>query len=670
MQNVRIDYKKQRKVLPIADLQTLVFAGQKIDAINFSVYNKVFGPEKSVNAVEYSETLNQKEKQASKQRSSQPASQSGHSFSQSNQQQKGSQGGTAGPRGPTRSHATLEDMIESHQPLSSRHCFNCGNEPKPPAAEPKLLGVKPLACFEPASDDLYQVSPASYTISYPFPNDNRPYTSVQVYGVNFRALLDSGSNLTLINDSVFNSLKPKRLFPLRDPVRLRTASGEALNVRGRIYLPFSWNGTVKVVPTLVVPNLAISCICGMDFWKTFSIQPTITDCAMLENSEEERSRESPLSPTVLTAIEQQTIEQIKTLFIAARPDDCQPLRWRNTKSNSTQGLVAVELQRLLDAGIIEPSNSDWSLNCVPVVKPHKVRLCLDARKINERTVRDAYPLPHPCRILGQLPRAKYLSTIDLSEAFLQVPLEKSSRKYTAFSVQGKGLFQYTRMPFGLVNSPATLARLMDRVLGHGVLEPYVFVYLDDIVVVTETFEHHVQLLREIARRLNRANLMINEKSQFGVPEISFLGYLLSSEGLRGNPDKIRPIVEYERPTTITKLRRFLGMANYYRRFILNFSETCGPLSDLLKSKSKVIGWNPAAERAFCQIKEQLIAAPILGSPDFSRSSPSRRMPAMSLLRECSLSSRRRNYHAAEKEALAALLSIEAFRGTLKVTTSP
>lgn len=181
------------------------------------------------------------------------------------------------------------------------------------------------------------------------------------------------------------------------------------------------------------------------------------------------------------------------------------------------------------------------------------------------------------------------------------------------------MFQYTRMPFGLVNSPATLARLMDRVLGHGVLEPYVFVYLDDIVVVTETFEHHVQLLREIARRLNGANLMINlEKSQFGVPEIPFLGYLLSSEGLRGNPDKIRPIVEYERPTTITKLRRFLGMANYYRRFIPNFSETCGPLSDLLKSKTKVIGWNEAAERAFCKIKEQLISTPILGSPDFSR----------------------------------------------------
>lgn len=260
----------------------------------------------------------------------------------------------------------------------------------------------------------------------------------------------------MINDAVYYMVKPKRLFPLRDPPVLRTASGEVLEVGGKVYLPFSWNGTVRVVPTLVIPNLAINCVCGMDFWKKFQIQPTIVGCAMVEYTGEIPTPTPLSSSSVLTASEQQTIDQIKTLFIPARPGrlTTTPLaehsiglaeEWRKkppvkqfpyVMSPKTQGLVSVELQRLLDAGIIEPSHSDWSLNCVPVIKPHKVRLCLDARKINERTVRDAYPLPHPCRILGQLPKAKYLSTIDLSEAFLQVPLEKSSRKYTAFSVQG------------------------------------------------------------------------------------------------------------------------------------------------------------------------------------------------------------------------------------------
>ncbi|KXJ73632.1 hypothetical protein RP20_CCG015350 [Aedes albopictus] len=239
------------------------------------------------------------------------------------------------------------------------------------------------------------------------------------------------------------------------------------------------------------------------------------------------------------------------------------------------------------------------------------------------------------------------------------------------------------MPFGLVNSPATLARLMDKVLGHGVLEPYVFVYLDDIVVVTETFEQHVQLLREIARRLLEANLSINlEKSKFGVPEIPFLGYLLNTDGLRTNPEKIRPIVEYERPTTVTKLRRFLGMANYYRRFIPDFSGITAGLTDLLKTKTKVIRWTEEAEKSFCEIKELLISAPILGSPDFNKEftiqTDASDVAVAGILTQQhqdgervisyfshKLTTPQKNYHAAEKEALAALLAIDAFRGYIE-----
>lgn len=558
------------------------------------------------------------------------------------------------------------------------------------------------AFFVPASDEIYSLDPTTCFVSYPYPNDNRPYTNVGLYGIQFKALLDSGSNLTLISDSIYSKIKPRKLSPLRSSVVLRTASGEQLDVLGQLYLPFSFNGEVKIIPTLVVPKLAIACICGMDFWKKFHIQPTIQQCATIEDLNMESSNR-PSAATSLSVEERQTLDQIKQLFLPARPGHLTmtPLavhkielqeEWKQkapvrqfpyVMSPKTQGLVAGELQRLLDTGIIEPSNSDWSINCVPVIKPNKVRLCLDARKINERTVRDAYPLPHPCRILGQLPKARYLSTIDLSEAFLQIPLDPSSRKYTAFCVQGKGLFQYTRMPFGLVNSPATLARLMDKVLGHGVLEPYVFVYLDDIVVVTETFAQHVQLLREIARRLLEANLSINlEKSKFGVSEIPFLGYLLSSSGLHTNPDKIRPIIEYERPTTVTKLRRFLGMANYYRRFIPDFSGLTAGLTDLLKTKTKVISWTEEAEKSFCEIKERLVSAPILGSPDFSKEftiqTDASDVAIAGILTQQQengetvisyyshkLTTPQKNYHAAEKEALAAILAIDAFRGYIE-----
>ncbi|XP_058827433.1 uncharacterized protein LOC131687369 [Topomyia yanbarensis] len=629
-QNMRVDYKRQMTFIPIIDLETLVAAGQKLDALNFSAYNKVFGTEKTIQAVQGTES--NPKKKANKQPQSQ------HS----------------------------EPIATVSQP--NRNVSNTSTNPQNNQSRA-----------------------------------NQPPPKIKVYGLSIRALLDSGSNHTLISEKFFKQFKYKKLHRPSKNVVLRSASGDELQILGQVQLPFTLESCVRIIPTLVVANLSINCICGMDFWEKFLIQPTMHDTINSERQATVAEINQPTPETFLTSKEKEEIEKVKRQFVPAREGEltmtsCAQHRivlakeWETKSpvrqfpyvmSPKTQDLVAVELQRLLDLGIIERSSSDWSLNCVPVIKPNKVRLCLDARKINERTVRDAYPLPHPGRILGQLPNARYLSTIDLSEAFLQVPLDKESRKYTAFSVQGKGLFQYTRMPFGLVNSPATLARLMDKVLGHGILEPYVFVYLDDIVVVTETFAHHQQLLTEIARRLKDANLSINlEKSKFGVTEIPFLGYLLRTDGLRANPDKIRPIVEYERPNTITKLRRFLGMANYYRRFIPDFSGVTAALSDLLQSKSKTIRWSEAAEKAFCQIKERLISSPVLKSPDFSRqftiqTDASDVAVAGVLIQEQDgtehvisyfshkLTTPQKNYHAAEKEALAAILSIDAFRGYIE-----
>ncbi|XP_055623096.1 uncharacterized protein LOC129766548 [Toxorhynchites rutilus septentrionalis] len=607
----------------------------------------------------------------------------------------------AGPSGTSsRPQLTLEQVVQGHRPPGPNTCFNCGtpghhlllsvlykkrttSERKSPFAEfgsvtpPTNLKTPPVF-WETTTEDSYS---RTEEIS----------------------LSDSGSNFTIISERVFARLKPKKLRSAPKHICLKSASGDELQILGQVHLPFRFLDMIKIVPTLVIQNLSLDCICGMDFWRKFQIQPTILQRELLQDPRNVATIDQLTIETILSDDERQKVEEIKRLFLPAKADQLTitPLaehrivineEWKDkppvrqfpyVMSPKTQELVAIELQRLLNVGIIERSSSDWSLNCVPVIKPTKVRLCLDARKINERTVRDAYPLPHPGRILGQLPKAKYLSTIDLSEAFLQVPLEPNSRKYTAFCVQGKGLFQYTRMPFGLVNSPAILARLMDNVLGHGVLEPYVFVYLDDIVVVTETFEHHVQLLVEIARRLKEANLSINlEKSQFGVSEIPFLGYLLGTDGLRANPEKIRPIVEYERPTSVIKLRRFLGMANYYRRFIQNFSGTTFALTDLLQTKSKVIHWNDDAELAFCEIKERLISAPILGSPDFSREfviqTDASDVAVAAVLTQQQehgervisyyshkLTTPQKNYHAAEKEALAAILAIDAFRGYIE-----
>lgn len=181
------------------------------------------------------------------------------------------------------------------------------------------------------------------------------------------------------------------------------------------------------------------------------------------------------------------------------------------------------------------------------------------------------------------------------------------------------MFQYTRLPFSLTNSPATLSRLMDKILGAGALEPQIFVYLDDIIVASETFEEHIKLLEEVAKRLREANLSINlQKSQFCRFEVPFLGYLLSCDGLKPDPSKVQAILDFEAPKTIRQIRRFLGMVNYYRRFIGDFSEITAPISDLLAGKPKIVRWTSEAEQAFRKIKERLITAPILANPDFDK----------------------------------------------------
>ncbi|XP_011701743.1 PREDICTED: uncharacterized protein LOC105458270 [Wasmannia auropunctata] len=173
-------------------------------------------------------------------------------------------------------------------------------------------------------------------------------------------------------------------------------------------------------------------------------------------------------------------------------------------SPKVQEAIYKEVDKMLDAGIIEPSNSEWSTPIVMVKKPNgSYRFCLDFRKLNSASKKDAYPLPYMNAILDKLRAARYISTIDLSQAYFQIPLEINSRELTAFTVPGKGLFHFTRMPYGLTGAPATFQRLLDRLIGPE-MEPHAFAYLDDIVVVTPTFEEHIKWLKKVFERIREA----------------------------------------------------------------------------------------------------------------------------------------------------------------------
>lgn len=276
--------------------------------------------------------------------------------------------------------------------------------------------------------------------------------------------------------------------------------------------------------------------------------------------------------------------------------------------------IHAEVDRMLSEGIIEPSESEWANPIVMVRKPNgKYRFCIDFRKVNKISKKDAYPLPHMTGILDKLRVARYISTIDLSQAYHQIPLERGSREITAFSVPGKGHYHFTRMPYGLTGAPAMFQRLVDKIIGPE-MEPHAFAYLDDIMVAIPTFEEHLEWVSRVLRKVHGAGLTINlEKSEFCRAEVKYLGFRVEKEGLKVDPEKVQPILAYPASTNIKQLRRFMGMASWYRRFISDFAAAVGPMTRLLRKNARW-EWGTEQRTTFEKIREQLTRAPILACP--------------------------------------------------------
>lgn len=242
---------------------------------------------------------------------------------------------------------------------------------------------------------------------------------------------------------------------------------------------------------------------------------------------------------------------------------------------------------------------------------------MDFRRLNAVTKKDAYLIPYVNSILDRLRDAKFLSSIDIKAAFWQVKVRGSDREKTAFTVPGRGLFHFIRMPFGLHGSPATWQRLIDRVLGAD-LEPFVFVYLDDIIICTPDFETHLRVLESVFQRLLAAGLMVNqEKCHFCRPQLKYLGYIVDDLGLRVDPEKVTAILNIPRPRNQKDVRKFIGTCSWYRRFVPDFSTRVAPLTSLLKKNCR-FRWSEEAERSFTDIRGALVQSPVLSCPDFSR----------------------------------------------------
>ena len=246
--------------------------------------------------------------------------------------------------------------------------------------------------------------------------------------------------------------------------------------------------------------------------------------------------------------------------------------------------VAQQLKKMQRNGVIQPSKSPWSSPVVLVQKKDgTLRFCVDYRGLNAVTKADTFPLPRIDDLLDQLGKSRYFSTLDLSSGFWQIRIHPDSMEKTAFATP-QGLYEFRVMPFGLTNAPSVFQRLMQQVLTG--LNPdsgpsFISAYIDDILIFSTTLEQHLEHLRLVLQRSCEVGLKLNPaKCRFVRKEVEYLGHILTPNGLKPNPTLVRAVREFPIPTTVQELRRFLGLASYYRRFIPKFVSVAQPLHQL------------------------------------------------------------------------------------------
>jgi len=358
-----------------------------------------------------------------------------------------------------------------------------------------------------------------------------------------------------------------------------------------------------------------------------------------------------------------------------------PIRLRPYRTGKKQKEeLERQIKEMMATNVIQHSTSPWAAPVILVEKKNgELRFCIDYRKLNSLTKKDSYPLPRIDSTLDRLYGKKFFTTLDLASGYWQIELDDPSKEKTAFIVENN-LYEFIRMPFGLCNAPATFQRVMNYIL-RDVSGIKALVYLDDVIIFSETFESHLKDIREVFTLIQNAGLKLKlKKCQFMKTSVKYLGHIISRDGIGPDPETIEKIVNYKTPVSADEVRSFLGLAGYYRRFIPNFGSIAHPLTakshnDALKNP---FIWTDTDHKAFEFLRTCLITPPLLAYPDFnlefllftdacdygigsvlSQIQDGVEKPIAYASRQ--LKPAERKYATVEKEALAVVFSIKHFR---------
>ena len=343
-----------------------------------------------------------------------------------------------------------------------------------------------------------------------------------------------------------------------------------------------------------------------------------------------------------------------------------------------RGEIHKQVNEMLERGVIQPSTSPWASPVVLVKKKDgSYRFCVDYRKLNLVTKQDAHPLPRVDDLLDSLNNNKLFSTLDLRSGYWHVSMTSEDREKTAFITPG-GLFEFLRMPYGLSTAPATFSRAVGIILS-GLTYDICLCYFDDVIIFSDTIEQHCERLTSVLQRFRENGLRVKaSKCSFGADQVIYLGHCVSSKGVHTDPSKIKAVQDLPPPTDLDKLRSFLGLAGYYRRFIPQFATMAAPLTELTK-KGIPFKWTEQHQTAFETLRALLCSAPILAYPQFDRpfilQTDASNVGLGAVLAQLddnghervvsyasrTLSPREQNYSTMEKEALAIVFATQHFR---------